>query len=155
MILTGLARLGRDAEVRYTQDNTAVATLSLAYNYGKKDTDGKRPTQWVNAALWGDRATGAAPYLLKGTLISVVCEDVHIETFKRSDGTMGHALKGRVASFEFAGGNKREGGDEKPAQTTTGGNAYREGKDGAARKPGTTQAGKGGNFEQMDDDIPF
>ena len=45
MILTGLARIGKDAELRYTASNEPVANLSLAFNYGRKGDDGKRPTQ--------------------------------------------------------------------------------------------------------------
>ena len=35
--LSGLFRLGDSAELRYTQKGDAVASLSLAYNYGRKD----------------------------------------------------------------------------------------------------------------------
>ena len=56
MILTGLCRLGRDAELRYMPDGTAVLGLAIAYNYGKKDEQGKRATQWVDASLFGDRS---------------------------------------------------------------------------------------------------
>ena len=64
MILTGLCRLGADADIRYLQDGTAVANLNLAYNYGKKDNEGKRPTQWIKASIWGVRAENSAPYLV-------------------------------------------------------------------------------------------
>ncbi|MCK9621984.1 MAG: single-stranded DNA-binding protein [Methylobacter sp.] len=36
MILTGLARLGRDAQVRFTAAGEPVASLALAFSYGKK-----------------------------------------------------------------------------------------------------------------------
>ena len=93
--LFGLARLGRDAEVRFTQAGKPVATLALAFSYGKKE-NGQRPSQWVDAALWGDRAEALAPYLLKGQQLSVTVDDVHIETFQKNDGTQGHKLTGRV-----------------------------------------------------------
>ena len=75
--LTGLFRLGRDAEVRYTQGGDAVASLALAYNYGKKE-DGKQPSQWIDASLWGKRAEALTQYLTKGSTISAVLSDVHI-----------------------------------------------------------------------------
>ena len=53
MILTGLARIGKDAELRYTASNEPVANISLAFNYGRKGDDGKRPTQWIEASMWG------------------------------------------------------------------------------------------------------
>ena len=91
----GLARLGRDAELRTTRQGESVATLALAFSYGRKGSDGNRPTQWVDAALWGKRAEALAPYLTKGGLVSVVLEDVHIETFDGKNGP-GHKLAARV-----------------------------------------------------------
>lgn len=144
MILTGLARLGADCEVRYLQDGTPVGDLSLAWNYGKKGSDGKRPTQWVRASIWGDRAEKLAPHLTKGSAISVVLDDVHIEEYERRDGGTGTALKGRVSQLEFAGGGRREGGEERPARQEA----------EPASKPQPAKSG-GGAFDEMDDDIPF
>ena len=66
MKANGLARIGKDAEVRFTPSGAAVANVSLAFTYGKKGDDGKRPTQWVDASLWGQRAESLAPYIKKG-----------------------------------------------------------------------------------------
>jgi len=103
MILTGYARLGKDAEIRQMQDGTAVANLALAFNYGKKEADGHRPTQWVDGALWGPRADALAQWLVKGQGLDVTLEDVHIETYQKNDGTSGSKLVGRVAIIGFAG----------------------------------------------------
>ena len=54
--LAGVFRIGRDAEVRHTAKGDSVANLSLAYNYGQKGSDGKRPSQWIDGSLWGKRA---------------------------------------------------------------------------------------------------
>ena len=97
----GLARLGRDAEIRTTSQGESVATLALAFSYGRKGSDGNRPTQWVDAALWGKRAEALAPYLVKGGLVSVSLEDVHIETFDGKNGP-GHKLAARVVDVELA-----------------------------------------------------
>ena len=99
----GLARIGRDAEIRKTQGGEAVASLSLAFNYGRKGEDGKQPTQWVDGALWGKRAESLAQYLVKGQSVMVTLQDVHVETFRKSDGTDGVKLAGRVADIAFAG----------------------------------------------------
>lgn len=48
MILTGLARLGRDASLRYTGNGDPVLEMALAFNYGQNDqATGKRPSQWI------------------------------------------------------------------------------------------------------------
>lgn len=121
MILTGIARLGRDVEVRYIPSGGAVASLALAYNYGKKENGYHQPSQWIDAALWGKRAEALAQYLTKGTLLSVVLSDVHVETYQKKDGTEGQSLRAMVTEIEFAGGKRDEQPrkpEPKPAQQT-------------------------------------
>ena len=136
----GLARLGRDAEIRTTSQGESVATLALAFSYGRKGNDGKRPTQWVDAALWGKRAEALAPYLLKGGLVSVSLEDVHIETFEGKNGP-GHKLAARVVDVELAGGGEPRATAPAPRAAP-------------APRPAPAPAG-GSGFESMDDDVPF
>jgi single-strand DNA-binding protein len=152
MMLVGLARLGRDCEIRYTPEGTAVANLSLAFNYGKKDNEGHRPTQWISASLWGERAEKLTEYLLKGTLLHIALDDIHVETYERKEGGTGNTLKARVNSLEFAGG-KREDGD-KP---TLGKPATGSGSAVGITPPQQVQGSKkgAGSFADMDDDIPF
>ena len=133
----GLARLGRDAEIRTTSNGEQVATLALAFSYGRKGSDGKRPTQWVDGALWGRRAEALAPYLLKGGLVSVSLEDVHVETFEGKNGP-GHKLAARVVDVELAGGGERTAAPA-PAPRP------------APRPPASASSG----FDDMDSDIPF
>ena len=133
----GLARLGRDAEIRTTSNGEQVATLALAFSYGRKGSDGKRPTQWVDGALWGKRAEALAPYLLKGGLVSVSLEDVHVETFEGKNGP-GHKLAARVVDVELTGGGERTAAPA-PAPRP------------APRPPASASSG----FDDMDSDIPF
>lgn len=139
--LIGLARLGRDAELRYTQSGDPVAALSMAFSYGRKGEDGKRPTQWVDAAIWGKLAEAITPYLTKGAAVFVVLDDVHIETFQKRDGGEGHKLAGRVSTIELAGVPQAQ--DPKPAP-----------KPAPASKPAPRQQ-TGTGFDDMVDDIPF
>jgi single-strand DNA-binding protein len=138
--LFGLARLGRDAEVRFTQGGDPVTSLSLAFNYGRKGDDGKRPTQWVDGSLWGKRAEALAPYLLKGTLLAVTLDDVHIETYQAKSGE-GHKMVGSVTQVELAGGGAPA---QAPAQ-----------RPAPAAQPSRQAARPAPNFSDMDDDIPF
>ena len=135
----GLARLGRDAKLRTTSQGESVATLALAFSYGRKGSDGNRPTQWVDAALWGKRAEALAPYLTKGGLVSVVLEDVHIETFDGKSGH-GHKLAARVVDVELAS-PKQASAAPAPAPHP------------APRPAPAPAAGSG--FDNMDDSIPF
>lgn len=147
MMLHGLCRLGQDAEVRSTSNGDVVAHLSLAFNHGQKDSNGKRPTQWVKAALWGKRAETLAEYLTKGTALVVSLEDPHIETFDKRDGTQGATLAARVGNLEFAGSPAQA-----PAPAPRQAPPQRERAPAPAPRP-AARAPTG--FDDMDDDIPF
>jgi len=101
--LTDVGRIGRDTEVRFTPAGDAVANLAIACEYGRKGQDGKRPTQWVDATLWGKQAEAMAPYLVKGQQIHFTIDDAHVETYSKSDGTQGTKLTGKVIIIKFAG----------------------------------------------------
>jgi len=58
-----IGRLTKDAELRYTTDGSAVATMSLAVDDGYGDS---KKTLWIRASLWGKRAEGLSTYLVKG-----------------------------------------------------------------------------------------
>ena len=148
MILTALARLGRDAELRITAKGDSVCELALAVNYGRKGDDGNRPTQWISASLWGERAKSLAPHLLKGKLLYVVVEEPHIETYEGKNG-QGHKLVGRITSLEFAGGGQQQEG-QRPQQDKPKDSRFKN----TVNTPKQPQ-GPAGGFSDMDDDIPF
>lgn len=158
MILSGVARLGADAVVRYLADGQAVANLSLAFNYGKKGKDGYRPTTWVDASLWGKLAEALEQYLLKGKQVSVTCDDIRVETYQKREGGNGFSLRGNVRMIELVGSAPDREGDAQPRPDPAKPSAqdardYQRGKDGD--EPPTTPAGKPGAFDDFEDDIPF
>ena len=108
MKLIGIGRIGKDVELRYTAAGEAVANISLAWNYGVKGEDGKKPTQWLDAALFGKRAESLAPYLKKGVTLFVDVRDAHVVTFKTKDGSTGHKLTGTVDGVAFGGDRLKE-----------------------------------------------
>ena len=120
MILSGVVRIGRDVELRYTSSGTAVAGISGVYEYGRKGDDGKKLSQWVELALFGKQAESLAPYLTKGTVINVTADDVHIETYQGKNG-QGSKLTGKVAVIGFV--PKQSDGQAKPAPEQSSGSA--------------------------------
>ncbi len=135
--LFGLARLGRDCELRSTQDGTAVASLSLAMDYR---AGREKAVQWTEGALWGKPAEALAQYLVKGKLVCVTLDDVHIEEYPKRDGGTGTKLVGRVSKLELAGGRDDGERTAPPVQRQ-------------APKPPPKSSASG--FDDMDDDIPF
>ena len=144
--LVGVFRIGKDAEVREVRD-TSVANLALAYNYGKKDNDGKKPTQWIDAAIWGKRAEALEQYLLKGKQVYCILSDVHIETYEKREGGEASKLVATVLDIELiADGNRSSGGDR--------GERSQE-RERPRREEKPRQQQRSTNFDDMDDDIPF
>jgi single-strand DNA-binding protein len=144
MILIALARLGKDAELRHAPSGEQVCNLALAMNYGRKGDDGNRPTQWVDASLWGKRVEALAPHLTKGKLLYVVLEEPHIETYEGKNGT-GSKLVARVLNLEFAGGKLDDiaGQSRQAAQPRQ-----------SAPKPAAAPQSSGG-FGDFDSEVPF
>jgi single-strand DNA-binding protein len=103
MKANGVARIGKDVEVRYLPNGDAITNLSLAFTYGKKQADGKRATQWVDAVLFGQRAESLAPYLKKGVQIVAYLSDVNVQTYENKSG-QGVKLVGKVEDLELIGG---------------------------------------------------
>ena len=71
VILVG--NLGRDPEVRYIKDGTAVANLRLATSETWNDQNGQRQerTEWHRVVAWGKLAEIAKEYMSKGRQIYV------------------------------------------------------------------------------------
>ena len=134
-MFTKLFRIGNQPVIRFTQKGDAVLGLSLAYAYGRKGEDGKRPTQWLDASLWGKQAESLAPYLEKGNQVSATIDDLHIEEFDGKSGP-GYKLAGRVINIELVSSGERKESAPNPVQRPA-------------------QAPQSGPFDDMPDDLPF
>ncbi|WP_044474189.1 single-stranded DNA-binding protein [Streptococcus suis] len=69
VVLVG--RMTRDAELRYTPSNQAVATFTLAVNRNFKNQDGEREADFINCVIWRQQAENLANWVKKGALIGV------------------------------------------------------------------------------------
>lgn len=144
--LVGVFRIGKDAELRTVRD-TSVVNLALAYNFGKKDNDGKKPTQWVDAAIWGKRAEALEQYLLKGKQVYCVLSDVHIETYEKRGGGEASKLVATVQDIELIADGNRSSGGERSGRS--------EDRQPPRREEKPREPQRSTNFDDMDDDIPF
>lgn len=145
----GLARLGRDAEVRNLPDGTAVANLSLAVTVFDKNAEHNRGTQWIDATLWGQQAERLAPYMRKGSVHCFTLSDLKIETYQGQNG-QGHKLTARVDSVELG---PRADGAAAPAPQGQQQRSQPPAQRAPASAPPPPQRQASG-FDDMDD-IPF
>ncbi len=66
-----VGRMTRDAELRYTPSNQAVAAFSLAVNRNFKSQNGEREADFINCVIWRQQAENLANWAKKGALIGI------------------------------------------------------------------------------------
>ena len=69
VVLVG--RMTRDADLRMTQGNTAVASFTLAVNRNFKNQAGEREADFINCVIWRQQAENLANWAKKGALIGI------------------------------------------------------------------------------------
>jgi single-strand DNA-binding protein len=68
-----IGNLGRDPEMKYLEDGTAVTTFSVAVNrkYKNKYSEQKSDVSWFRVSVFGNHAEPCNTYLHKGSLVFV------------------------------------------------------------------------------------
>ena len=91
--------LGGDAEVRYTADQKAITSWSVAVTsgYGKSEK-----TTWVRCSFFGERGVKVAEYLKKGTQVAVSGE-IHMNEFTNKNGEVKTTLECNVSNLTQLG----------------------------------------------------
>jgi len=113
-----VGNLGANPEVRRTQSNIAVATLSVATSQKYKDGQGElqEKTEWHRVIFWGRTAEVCNQYLKKGSQIYV---EGKLETRKWTDkeGTdrWTTEIKGQIMQMLGGGSTNAQ---SKPVQQT-------------------------------------
>jgi len=111
--------LGKDPEMRYTPDGTAVTNFSVGVSVGWGD---KKHTQWWRVTSWRKLAETVNTYLQKGKWVIVFGEvqddDGNPRTWKANDGTTKASFEMTANSIDFgprqdSGGQSNGGGDER------------------------------------------
>ncbi|HGI4338942.1 TPA: single-stranded DNA-binding protein [Streptococcus agalactiae] len=69
IVLVG--RMTKDAELRYTPSNQAIATFSLAVNRNFKNQSGEREADFINCVIWRQQAENLANWAKKGALVGI------------------------------------------------------------------------------------
>lgn len=115
-----VGNLGRDPEMRYMADGTAVTNLSVATNRRWTDQSSgeqKEQTTWFRVSVWGRQAETVNQYLSKGRRVLV---EGRMETdpqtggprlFTRQDGTVGASFEVRAFLVRFLGGRDETYGE--------------------------------------------
>ena len=128
-------RLGKDAEVKFLQNGTAVWSASIGTGYGYGDNKG---TNWLRVSVFGKRAESLGKLdLAKGTHVAIAGE-LRLREYEK-DGEKRWAHEVTANDVTLLGG-KSEGGSQR--------------QDSAPRRQQpATQPAPADDF--ADDDIPF
>ncbi|HEL1987418.1 single-stranded DNA-binding protein [Streptococcus suis] len=160
VVLVG--RMTRDAELRYTPSNQAVATFTLAVNRNFKNQNGEREADFINVVIWRQQAENLANWAKKGALIGVTGR-IQTRSYDNQQGQRVYVTEVVAESFQllesrtaregqgggysagnsFAGGNGYNSPYQAPAQSTP--NFAREESPFGASNP----------MDISDDDLPF
>ncbi len=107
--------LGRDPEMRYTQDGTPVTNFSVATSRKWSRQDGTQvdETIWFRVSAWRRQAEICNEYLQKGSAVLVEGrlqpdENGNPRTFTRNDGSAGASFEITAQTVKFLPG-KRDG----------------------------------------------
>lgn len=103
-----VGNLGRDPELRYTPQGTAVCSFSVATNEKKRDKAGEMQdvTTWFKVTLWRQQAENASKYLTKGSPVYIEGR-LRVEEWTDRDGNNRHTLEVQGTDMHFIGGGAR------------------------------------------------
>jgi single stranded DNA-binding protein len=142
-------RLGRDAELRQGDEpSKSVLNFSVAEDIGYGES---KRVQWWKCALWGKRAEALAPYLTKGTPVTVF-GNPELREYQKKDGTQGAELNVRVTEIALQGRGQERDADQTAAPVTRAGLAKTPQQ--LAREANRAPVPDGSDF-QPDSEIPF
>src|SRR5882672_9987447 len=156
VILVG--NLGRDPEIRSTNDGTRIANLNLATSESWRDRNSgerKERTEWHRVVIFNDKLVEIAEkYLRKGSKIYV---EGALQTRKWTDQSGQEKYTTEIVLQRFRGeltmlDGRAGGGGDSPAEGEEMGGGYSGGGGGGGGRSSGGRAPAGGD---LDDDIPF
>ena len=132
-----VGRLSRDPEIRYTQNGSAIANMTVATDESFTGSDGNKVerTEWHRVTVFGKTAENCGNYLGKGSLVHV---EGSLATRKWQDqnGQDRYTTEIKAQRVQFL--DRREGG-----------------QDGGQQRQGRKQQTRGSEQDYQDQNVPF
>ena len=132
-----MGRLTRDPEVRYGDNQKAVARFSLAVDR-RFTREGDPAADFFNCSAFGKIAEIVEKHVVKGTKLLIVGR-IQNDTYTNKDGQTVYSVQILVDDLEFAESKNKQGNASQPEETSN--NA---GSDGFMNIP-----------NGIDDELPF
>ena len=155
VILVG--NLGRDPEVRHTQDGKAIVNLSIATSESWRDRatgERKEKTEWHRVVIFNENlAKVAEQYLKKGSTVYV---EGQLQTRKYTDKDGVEKYSTEVVLQNFRGELTMLGGRAGASEGGSYGGGDEFGQSSPMDRPRAASGGKPQNFARdLDDEVPF
>jgi len=160
--ITIVGYLGRDPELRYTPQGTALCKMSIATTEKRKNVAGEMEehTTWFRVTAWGRQAELANEYLAKGRQVYIEGR-LRLEEYTDREGQKRFSAEVSANDIQFLGNRAESPGaniqvetasaDQPPAVATK--------PPGNSNNPKKTSKGRRGSQEELvsieDDEIPF
>ena len=159
VVLVG--RLTKDAELRYTQSNIAVATFTLAVNRPFKNEAGEHEADFINCVIWRQSAENLANWAKKGALVGITGR-IQTRNYENQQGQRVYVTEVVADNFQLLESRaSREGQSGGYAPNNFGGNTTSNfgGVDSSNQVPNFSRDenpfGNSNPMDISDDDLPF
>ncbi|HES6653008.1 TPA: single-stranded DNA-binding protein [Streptococcus pyogenes] len=155
VVLVG--RMTRDAELRYTQSNQAVATFTLAVNRNFKNQNGEREADFISCVIWRQSAENLANWAKKGALIGITGV-IQTRNYENQQGQRVYVTEVIANSFQLleSRNSQNQSGNFQTGNSSNYGNA--NSMPNFSREAEQTSFFRGNTTNPMDisdDDLPF
>ncbi len=155
-----IGRLTRDPELRYTGNNTPVATFSLAVNRNFSNQQGEREADFINIVVWRKQAENVKNYLTQGSQVAI---DGRIQTrsYDDNNGQKRYVTEVIADNVEFLGSKNSSNNSNNMNSSTSNAAGPSPYDFGDTPEPKGTDvdsnpfADFGASIEISDDELPF
>ncbi|HEM3127091.1 single-stranded DNA-binding protein [Streptococcus suis] len=149
VVLVG--RMTKDAELRYTPSNVAVATFTLAVNRNRKNENGEREADFINCVIWRQAAENLANWAKKDALIGIV-GSIQTRNYENQQGQRVYVTEVIANQFHMleSRGQQSQGNSFQNGNNSNSGN-FQNGNNQGYQSP----FGNSNPMDISDDDLPF
>ncbi|KXT78059.1 single-stranded DNA-binding protein [Streptococcus sp. DD13] len=156
VVLVG--RMTKDAELRYTASNQAVATFTLAVNRTFKNQNGDRETDFINVVIWRQQAENLANWAKKGALIGITGR-IQTRNYENQQGQRVYVTEIVADNFQLLESRTAREGQGGGSQFATGNDSSYQAPAQPTRQPNfgrdESPFGATNPMDISDDDLPF
>lgn len=154
VVLVG--RMVKDADLRYTPQNQAVATFSLAVNRNFKSQNGEREADFISCVIWRKQAENLANWAKKGTLVGIEGR-IQTRNYENAQGQRVYVTEVVAEKFQVLENkntqmNRENGNNQAPAPSQGG---YNSAEDQTPNFGNGFGSFGGTPMDVSDDDLPF